>query len=167
MGTTHTDTLAKLAMAKLARTDPVPYNPRTGEEYELIRVLIDSTTLNQVIPNGNLVCNDREEGPGGKVAKDAPYSEPRVYEIFENQLAAVEALVETATKEQVRAVKLDLDHHTAECKGELPGEGKAKNSRPYWPSYPASFRHIMHRDPLPFRSVAVVQPAKAKRAANG
>ena len=71
MGTTHTDTLAKLAMAKLARTDPVPYNPRTGEEYELIRVLIDSTTPNQVLPNGTLVCHDQSEGPRARVAKHA------------------------------------------------------------------------------------------------
>ena len=159
--------LQKLAFARMGRVDPPPYDRRTGEEYAIIRVLIDSATINQAIPNGNLVCNEQAPGDDGKIARNAPYTIPQVYEIYANQLDAVEALVETASDAELAAVARDLEYHTAECEGTLPGNDKPKNSRPYWPSYASSFRAIMHRDPMPFRSVEVLKPKTTKRAANG
>jgi hypothetical protein len=145
-------TIEKLALARMARVDPVPYDKRTGEEYALIRVVIDSTTINQPIPNGNLVCNDEETG------------EAQVYEIYSNQLDAVESLVETATEAEMSLVSADLDYHTSECSGTLPNGNAAENSRPYFPAFAASFRHIMRRDMLPFRSVEVLAKPKARAA---
>lgn len=160
---THSDTLAKLAMARLARVDPIPYDPRTGREYDIVRVRIDSSTLNQPIANGNLVCNEQEEPEDPK----SPYSTPLVYEIYENQLKGVVAMVETATEEDMARVNEDLDHHTREATGQgVDGKG-AKNTRGCYPSFPASFRHVMRRDMLPFRSVEVIAQPKAKRAATG
>lgn len=150
----HSDLLAKLAMAKLARVDPVPYDPHTGEEYEIVRLMIDSHTLNQPIANGNLVCNDEETG------------EPRVYEVYENQVAGVEAMVETATKREMDQVQRDLDWHTTSATVGVDGDDP-KNERGCYPSFPASFRHVMHRDMLPFRSVKVIPQPEAKVAANG
>lgn len=138
------DTLAKLAMAKMARVDPVPYNLRTGEEYGIVRVEIDSITHNQVIPRGLV-----ERGK-------------HVYEIYSNHLSEVEALVETASEEELSRVGDDFALHKAECGGK-DGE-KPINRRAYMPSLAASFRTIMHRDMLPFRSLEVLPAPKARTA---
>ena len=140
------ETLARLAMAKMARVDPVPYDPRTGQEYELLRVEIESTTENQAIPNGQIV----KAGIGP-------------YEIYANQLAAVEALVERATDDERQRVQDDYERHCAECRGE---HGDARNERTYEPSYQASFRRLMHRDPLPFARVEVLHAPVRRKAAS-
>jgi len=142
---TQTDTLARLAMARMARVDAVPYDPRTGEEYALVRVEIDSRCNGQAIPGGLV--------PAGQ----------SVHEIYENQLAGVEALVEPVTEAELASVAADYEHHCRECAGEL---GEPENKRTYLPSFEASFRRLMHRDILPFRSVSVL-PARKRKAASG
>lgn len=154
-------TLEKLALSKLARKDPPPFNMQTGEEYRMIRVEIDSTTINQPIPD-NLVCNEQAPGPDGRIAKDAPYSIPQIYQIYENHLPAVMALLEDASEEDLARVAADLDHHTRECAGTLGDGNEPKNNRHYFPSYPASFVHVMHREMKPFRSVKVMPQPKAR-----
>lgn len=133
------EVLARLAMAKMARVDPVPYDPRTGKEYKLLRVAIDSRCAGQSIPNGNFV----EFGKG-------------VYEVYENQLATVEALVEMASDAEMEFVQRDYEYHVAECKGELGKGSKPCNSRQYMPSFPASFLTVQKRELMPFISLEVL-----------
>ncbi|MFQ5427185.1 MAG: hypothetical protein ACE5EV_08895 [Gaiellales bacterium] len=143
----QTDTLARLAMARMARVDPVPYDPRTGQEFKVVRVEIDSRTDGQAIP-GHLVA----AGKG-------------VYELYENQVESVESLCEMATQAELDAVQRDLEHHKAECLGQI-GD-KPENKRNYLPSFEASFRRLMHRDILPFRSVELLATPKQRKATSG
>ena len=145
---THGETMARLALAKLSKTDPAPYDRRTGIEYDLIRVEIVSTTHNQVIPNGQLVA----------LGTDA-------YEIYANQLEEVEALVETATDAELAQVTRDYERHLRECAGEDGDE--PRNTRPYFPSFQASFRQVLGRDQKPFTSLEVLTAPKAKKTATG
>lgn len=138
------DALQKLALARMARVDPPPFDVRTGEPYGVIRVAVTSHTDGQVIPGGHRAMS----GEG-------------VFEIYESQLGDLEALVDPASASDLDRVRADYEHHVSECES-------GRNERPYLPSIPASYRRLFHRDMLPFSMVEVLPaPKRAKRAAAG
>lgn len=114
--------------------------------------------------------------------KDVPLNEPRVkvrgestsngvivrehvidqgefeIEVYESDVAKLEALVETASADDLRRVQAELEYATEEA--QKPEGG---NPRPYLPSFAAAFREVMKRDMRPLRFVERVAPEKASK----
>lgn len=72
-------------------------------------------------------------------------------ELYESDVAELKRWVEN-DHEGLRLAKADHDRHLAE----VAENGGKYTSRPYRPSFEASFRHMTGRDLLPLRSVGVL-----------
>lgn len=130
-----TPDLNQLAAAKLMRVD-VPLNePR-------VRIEGESTSCSLVI---------------GTQLVHAGHFEIDVYESEARH--AEEQLLETATAEDWRRVRIELEFAEAEAR---KPDG---NPRPYIPSLAAAFREVMKRDMRPLKSLRRVSGDKGKKAA--
>lgn len=130
--------LTQNALMRQARLDPIPMNPVTGEPAKPIRVAIE------VIPTMQIVADQL-----------VPQGE-HVIDIFETQLPSVMAMVETATEEQLGAVRLFEQNHRADI------EANRENTEAFDPSFEASFQRVMRRSPkaLAYARVLDVEPAE-------
>ena len=137
------DILNRRFLAKQLREDPPPLNSDTGEEYSQVQVRVNCSTAQQVM--------------FGQIFNQGEHT----YTVYENQVEGLRAMVEPASVEQIAAVEADVIWHTEEIEAQKL-KPQPKNPRGFVPSFAASFRHLMHRDQLPFRSVDT--PKNRKRA---
>lgn len=88
---------------------------------------------------------------------------PQTVEIYADEVAKLEALVEDATRDDMTRVDRDHGSHLAKSK-ESAKTGADVADRSALPSVAYSFRRIMDREMRPFRSVRRIEDRKTKTA---
>jgi hypothetical protein len=138
------------AYARLAGIDPPKFDPVTGAEEGKVRLRIRCRPTSQVLPGGVIVHRESGIGEDGKPADLEDRPGFNFAEVYESDAVLIEALVETATDEELARVEGEYERR---CRAWAKANGGDEANMETCPhSREEAFAWVMGRGMLPLLS---------------